>query len=285
MKSIFATLDFRTYLLEFYQEHKTANARFSWRVLSKKAGFTSPVFLKLVSEGKRNLGDASIDQVGEALELKDKELVFWHHLVLFNQANTAYLKQEHYLILRGMTGSIREFKIQQGFFDYYRFWYMPAIRELVTLYSFGMDFEKLGLSLIPSISATEAKNAVQTLERIGMIQKNKKGQWEQTQKAISSGTATDRLALLQYHKEMLRLSGDALDRFEKDDRFVSGMTLGVSKSCYDAILAETEAFRNRVLQLVHGDPHSDQVVQFSVQMVPMGAIPGHKLLQGKRRKI
>ena len=76
MKSIFETLDFRTYLLEFYQEHKAANARFSWRVFSKKAGFTSPVFLKLLSEGKRNLGEASIDQVGEALELKDKELEF-----------------------------------------------------------------------------------------------------------------------------------------------------------------------------------------------------------------
>jgi len=285
MKSIFKTLDFRAYLLEFYQEHKGTNALFSWRVLSKKAGFTSPVFLKLVSEGKRNLGDTSIDQVGEALELKDKELVFWHHLVLFNQATTAYLKQEHYLILRGMTGSVREYKIQHGFFDYYRYWYMPALRELVTLYPFGTDYEKLGLSLIPSISATEAKNGVLTLMRIGMIQKNKKGLWEQTQKAISSGTEIDRVSLLQYHREMLRLSSEALERFDKDDRFISGMTLGVSKSCYDAILAETEAFRNRVLQLVHGDPHSDEVVQFSLQIIPVATVPGHRLLQSKRRKI
>ena len=49
MKPLFEYLDYRQYLRDFYVEQK-AQRKFSFREFSKIAGFSSPVFIKLVIE-------------------------------------------------------------------------------------------------------------------------------------------------------------------------------------------------------------------------------------------
>ncbi|MCK9183263.1 MAG: TIGR02147 family protein [Fibrobacteraceae bacterium] len=279
MESIFNFLDYRAYILQYYLFHKQKHKGFSWRLLSHRAGFTSPVFLKLVAEGKRNLGLESIDAVGTALDLHGSEHSFWHHLVLFNQVTSSIEKQEHYLALHAMTGDIKSLKLMRGIQTFYGYWYIPAIRELISLYPFRDDFRLLADSLNPPISENEARYAVSVLVRLGLIRENQDGSWKQVPKALRSGTPLDRSVLLAYHREMLRLAGESLFKFDKNKRFVSSLTIGVSKECYEEILAETKAFKNKVLQLVHGDSHSDTVMQFCMQMFPLGVVPKDHFLK------
>src|SRR3954469_6473209 len=85
---VFEYSNYRSFLRDLYEFEKAAHRKFSFRYFSKQAGFSSPNFLKLVIEGKRNLSIESIARFAKALKLNKEEATFFRALVLFNQAST-----------------------------------------------------------------------------------------------------------------------------------------------------------------------------------------------------
>lgn len=65
MNSILQYQDYRRFLQDYY-DWKKRRSVFSWRDFSRMAGFTSPVFLKQVCEGKANLGKKATVKVADA---------------------------------------------------------------------------------------------------------------------------------------------------------------------------------------------------------------------------
>ena len=55
MNSIFSYIDYRKFLKDYYNSEKESKLYFSYRFFSQKAGIKSPVFLKEVYDGKKNL--------------------------------------------------------------------------------------------------------------------------------------------------------------------------------------------------------------------------------------
>jgi len=276
MKSVFAYIDFRVFLRDYYEWNKENTSYFSYRWFNQKAGIKSPAFLKLVIEGKRNLGDDGIEKFIKALGFQAKEALYFRKMVLFNQARTSEEKQEHYRTLRDLTGAVEESPLHKDAYQYYSAWYLPVLRELITLYPFGEDYKAVADSLFPPIGVKEAEDGVKLLSRMKLIRRSASG-WVQNEAAITSGPESDRVALLEFHRNMLRLSAEALDFLSKDQRHVSALTVGVSQSSYDAVIAEYHAFRERVLKLVHGDKESDRVLHLAFQAVPVAAVPGSEL--------
>jgi uncharacterized protein (TIGR02147 family) len=273
MQPIFEYLDFRSFLKDWFVEAKSKKKGVSYRWFSARAGIASPVFPKLVMEGERNLGNSGIEGFADAMNLAGKERSFWIHLVGFNQAKTSQAKQEHYAILSDLVYSIQEESIGNSSFRYYAKWFHPVLRELATLRNFHDRWEILGTWVIPPIQPQEAQEGIETLLALGLLEHDPQGQLIQTKKAITSGNPLARKALLEFHKTMLDHSAKILEELPKESRHVSGMTLGVSGPCYDAILAEYEAFRSRVLRLVHRDQNSDRVMHMGFQLIPVACDP------------
>jgi uncharacterized protein (TIGR02147 family) len=117
MDRIFAYIDYRKFLGDYYVDKKRTTRHFSHRYFAMKAGVKSPVLLKQVIDGKRNLTSLMIEKFAQALCLNKKESVFFRNLVLFNQARTAFDKQEHYSVLLSMIDAVSEHKLSA---DQYR---------------------------------------------------------------------------------------------------------------------------------------------------------------------
>ena len=100
MNSIYLYVDFREYLHDFYSEKKK-KSRFSFREFSRLAGFSSPVFIKLVIEGKANLRKASIVKLSNAMGLKKDDRRYFRNLVLFDRAKDLNKKMKYLEILKG----------------------------------------------------------------------------------------------------------------------------------------------------------------------------------------
>jgi len=92
MKDIFKYNRLRAFLAEFYQGKRKRPGFFSYRYFADRAGIKSPVFLKQVIDGERNLTRTMIEKFIHALNLNKKESVFFKNLVLFNQAKEAHEK-------------------------------------------------------------------------------------------------------------------------------------------------------------------------------------------------
>ncbi len=269
MKSVFQFIDFRRYLAYYYEEKKRTARHFSYRYFSQKAGINSSSFLKQIIEGRRKLTPQMTGKFCKALEFKSKEEVFFRHLVRFNQAKTASEKQEHYSILRSMAGQVKESPLKAGQYDYYNKWYIPVIRELVCLKSFGNDFGAIASCLRPPILPKEAKKALQLLLKLDIIRKNKDGNYKQTNEAISAGDNITSLALRSHIVDMAKHSEYALETFPKTERNISTITLGCSKATYDVLAAEIAAFKDRMKTIISQDKNNSRVYQLNIGLFPV----------------
>jgi uncharacterized protein (TIGR02147 family) len=269
MKPIFSYIDYREFLKDFYREKKEKTRCFSYRYFARKAGINSPNFLKQVIESKRNLTNQTIDKFIVALQISEKEACFFRHLVLFNQSKAAAEKQDHYTAMLSMMHTVREQRLTADQHEYYHHWYVSVIRELVCLRDFKDDYKKLSAAVSPAIGAREARFAVTLLLRLGMILKQADGTFRQTESAILSNSEVAHMAVRAFNREMLRKAETALDEIPREERNIYGVTVGLSKPCYDVLVAEMAAFRDRVVAIAAGDTGSSRVYQMNLQLFPL----------------
>jgi len=269
MNAIFSYINYRLFLRDYYEENKRKSRFFSYRYFAQKANINSPNFLKQIIDAKRNLTPLTIDKFITALKLNDKEGSFFRHLVLFNQARSANEKQQHYVMLLSMMHTVKEHRLTALQHEYYNHWYVPVVREIVSLYDFKGDYRNLAAAVIPSITVREARYAVKLLKKLRMIKELPHGTYRQTRTAIVSDSSVARMAVRSFNREMLRKAENAIDEIPVEERQIYGVTVGVSKECYDVLSAEMAAFRDRVVSIVNSDRQSDRVYQLHLQLFPL----------------
>jgi uncharacterized protein (TIGR02147 family) len=142
------------------------------------------------------------------------------------------------------------------------------------LYNFRGDYKDLAASVTPCISVREARYAVKLLKNLGMIEQLPDGTFRQTAAAIVSDSSVARMAVRSFNREMLRMAGSALDNIPIEERQIYGVTVGISKECYDVLAAEMAAFRDRVVAIVNGDTSSNRVYQMHLQLFPLSRVLG-----------
>jgi uncharacterized protein (TIGR02147 family) len=269
MERIFTYIDYRKFLSDYYDDKKKTTRYFSHRYFATRAGFKSPIFLRQIINGERNLTRPMIEKFAVALGLNKKETVFFSNLVLFNQAKTALEKQQHYTVLNSMIDSVSTHKLDSDAIRYYKKWYTSAIRELICLRDFHDNFRLLAQTLKPPITAREAQHSVELLLRLGLIVKTENGAYQQTNRAITSGDDEISLVRRAFNRNMAMLAGEALESFPVDQRDISGITIGISRPCYEVLAAELAAFKERVVSIVDRDTDSSRVYQFNFQLFPL----------------
>lgn len=269
MRSLFEYLDYRKFLADYYAFKKKANRTFSYRVFNVKAGISSPVFLKLVIDGKRNLGLSSIEKFIIALGLNKREGLYFKKLVLFDQTETPEEKQELYRALRSMRGTVSEKSLTSTQYDYFSNWYNAVIREIVTLYNFKDDFQLLAKTVRPEITCNEAKASVELLLKLKLLKKTSIGTYEQVNTAIVAEGDIGLIAIRHFNRCMLLNALKAIDEVEIGNRHISGLTMGISKQMHLIIRNEIETFKERIVKLVNQDRKSIGVYQLNVQFFPL----------------
>lgn len=92
---VFAYLDYRAFLRDYYRARKEAGRGFSYRSFSRRAELKSPNYLKLVIDGDRNLSTDMAKRFATACGLKGDEQRYFVDLVAFCQAQTVADRNEY----------------------------------------------------------------------------------------------------------------------------------------------------------------------------------------------
>jgi len=267
--SIFHYLDYRQFLRDWYLHAKASRGSFSFRSFSKKAGFQSTNFLKLVMDGDRNLTEESLVKFALALKLNKQEQEFFRNLVFFNQAKTHEQKNQYYAKLL-QSKKYSELKpIEKNQFEYYSTWYHPVIRELAVSKAFDGKSESIAKLLSPEVTTAQVERSLHLLENLGFIQKTPEGRYRQASQLISTGAEVSSLVIFNYHKLLLSLCDEVMDKVSGARRDVSTLTLGVAKGRIPQLKKKIQDFRQEVLKLVADDSEPDEVVQLNIQLFPL----------------
>lgn len=252
---------------------KETRPQFSYRYFSRIAGFSSPNFLKLVADGQRNLTPSSIPKFARGLGLDDHERDAFETLVLLTQAETDAERNRYYARLRKSAGPNSEARrVEAAQFDVYSQWYTLPIRELLLHPDFSEDPNWIARQLRPRIKPQEAKQALELLERVGLVTRDEAGKLHPSDAKISTGPKVRSLAVRNFHRAMLGLAADSLEKIPIDDRDVSGLTVSLTRTQYEDVRARIERFRREILDLIDDAPKTDEmsdVYQLGFQLFPL----------------
>ncbi len=271
LQSVYSYLNYREFLNDFYHFKKDQHKFYSFRLFSEKAGFKSPNFLKLVIDGQRNLTKESIFKVMKAVGFKKKEADYFENLVFFNQSKS--LEEKNHYLKPVMRQRKRQtvHNVEQDELKYFSQWYHPVIRELACSLDFQSDFKKLGRSVIPPISAKEAEDSVNLLLELGYIKQAKNGVHIMANTNVTTGPQIHSVAVSNYHREMITLASQSIERFSGNERNISSLTLNLSEQSIQTLVEKLNQVRQEMLLLAEEDKKANRVMQINFQMFPLSA--------------
>jgi uncharacterized protein (TIGR02147 family) len=266
---VFAYLDYRAFLADHYQ-HKKLNSRLSYRSFSRKAQLKSPNYLKLVIEGQRNLTQAMALRFAKACRLEAVESEYFLALVSFGQAQSLEERSLRYQDLKRFQHYRASFRLDVTQDTYHSRWYLPAIRELVTTASFREDPVWIADTLCPNISVEEAETALDTLQQLGLVQRDEAGCLRQASVSVSTGSDRVRsLHLKSYHRKMLEHAATSLERLPALQRDIAAVTLRMGPNGIQRLKERMQAFRRELMDLADAEADADQVIHVGMQLLPL----------------
>ncbi|MFP4600800.1 MAG: TIGR02147 family protein [Persicimonas sp.] len=269
---IWAYLDYRAFLRDYYEAAKQNVSAFSYRYFARKAGLSSPSFLRHVIRGERNIGD-TIDEFARGLELDDEEARFFELLVEFDQAESTDSKNQAFEKLAATRRFRQARRIDRGMFEYLSHWYYPAIREMVARPDFRDDPDWIAAELMPAIEPEQAKEALETLLDLGLVTRHRDGHLVRGEPSVTTGHEVRSLAIGNYHRQMLERAGESIERVPRDLRDLGAMTVCISKHTATDIKQRIHEFREIIFELCDADLCPEVVFQFNTQLFPMSRLP------------
>jgi uncharacterized protein (TIGR02147 family) len=269
MIDIFQYTDYRKYLSDFYEAEKNRNPHYSHRYIAQKVGFASSGFFSKILQEKTNISNDLALRFADFLKLKKTEAEYFGLLVFFNQAKSHADKKRWFeKIVAFSKSKVKIVQVSQ--YEFFQKWYYVAIRELLAFYKFSDDYQQLGKMVDPPISEAQAKKAIALLEKLDLIKKGEDGFYKQTDTLISTGYDVKSVAINNFQIATLDLAKESIDRFPKDERDISTLTLSFSKELYGIIHERLKGFRRDILELVKNDPNAvDRVYQVNFQIFPL----------------
>jgi uncharacterized protein (TIGR02147 family) len=267
METIYCYTDYRAFLRDAYAQAKNDIPAFSYRYFSRKAGFASPNFLKLVIEGKRNLSTESIPKFAQVFKLQRRARRFFEVLVLFNQAKDPDEQQLYYQQLLEFPEYCHAQELAQEQYEYLSHWYYPVVQDLVVLQDFEEDYQWISHKLGREVSPAQARKAIECLCRLGLLQRDADGLLKQAQQHVTTGDVVRGTAGYAYHQQMMDRAKTALHTQSPEKWEYGALTLAVNKKQLKLLKHAIRDFRKVVLNLTSQKGEiSEAVYQLNIQL-------------------
>jgi len=267
MKSVIEYEDYRSFMNDYYQWKKRTSA-FSWRDFTKKGGFTSPNYMKLVCEGKSGLSKNGIERAADAMDLVGAEREYFRQLVKFGQAKSDADKKAAYTEMKEIASAHKVRVLEGESVSFYESWKYPVLRELAPMMPGAKPLE-VAKACGGTFSAEEVRNALAFLTRAKFLKKTADDVYEQVDRSLQMSVAAMPVLVREMHKEMADFAKEAIEKYPIDERNFTGITMGIDDEDYAEILKELENCRKRIISIATAKKGGNRVYRLNMQMFPL----------------
>ncbi|NLG19389.1 MAG: TIGR02147 family protein [Fibrobacter sp.] len=266
MSNIYGYIDYIEYLQADYKKRKQKNSRYSYRAMAEKLGLNSSTVVRIMN-GKRGLSKSMIPRFSSYLQLSDKENRYFSQMVVFRAARSEHTRVAAYRELLALrNGRIKTISEKQ--YQFYEEWYYTAIREILRISDFKGDFDKLAQTLIPAITAPQARRAVDLLIKLGMVEKLSSS-YSVTSANISTGEVWESAAVHNFQCAVAQKALEALEELPREERDFSTMTMCYSSKGIQKAKEILKRTREELTRIEEADEEKDRVFQINLQLFPL----------------
>ncbi len=273
---IFRHHDYREFLRVWFEYLKKEKKEISLRWVAKKAQL-SCAYLPLVLNGQRKLSSRALEKLGPWMDLKEEELSYLSLLRTLSDGDTSDIRKAALQRLQKF-GAYQQLNTNEmEVFRYLTKWYYVAIREMAQLPDFLAEPEWISARLEGRVTIPEAREAIEFLTQNGYLKIKKNNRAEATQKELECMGGVYRLALTQFHHEMLQVASDIFTTDSKTPRRIEGYTMAFPKDKLDAVGNIISDAINSIQKLSQSQKSPDSVYHVAFMAVPLTS-------QGKETK-
>lgn len=272
-------IDYRKFLADYISECKSENPSYSMRAFAARLECNPGQFQRIL-KGERNLTAALAVEIGKVVKLTRKEKRYFELLVSFNHAKKQS-EREYYFdqMQQFLKANIKQIRCDQ--YQLYSHWYYLVIREMLSIHEVR-DFSdeqcrRLSKILTPSVAPSEVHEALETLLKLGVIDKKEDGCYRAADAFTASGTLVPQVITNRFLLEFNDLAQRAVDNIAKDERRLSTLTFSVSANNYRKISERIDEFRREILGMVASDDSElDRVYHMNLHFFPVSRIAKEK---------
>jgi uncharacterized protein (TIGR02147 family) len=259
--------DYRDYLKDLYEYRKNEYPRYSYRKLASDFGFKPTNFFYLIIQRKRNLSFEALHRILAFSKFNAKDKRYFKALVNYNQADDpsekeSFLKELHKIKVK------KSNIISESQFSYFKNWYTPVIRELISLKGFVPNLSWISKKIVPKLTESNIKDTLTVLEKLNMIKRVGR-KWVQLERHLATSIEVTSEILGRYHEQLLGLSMASLE-YDPNDRDIGSMTMSLSRDQFDWMVRRVREFREEVQEeLRKQDESPSMVYQLNMQLFPV----------------
>jgi uncharacterized protein (TIGR02147 family) len=267
--------DYQLYLKDYFAARKKLDSTFSFQTAAEIIGIKYKSFIhKIVNGGKKNLSQGLSFKLSQLLEHDKRESEYFHNLVCFNQTESIDEKNYYYEKLHSLIRPTRRVNLQRNQFDYFSSWYIPVLRELITMPSFDGNLSTLAKQMVPTITLKECKKGIEILKELHLIEEKSDGVFIQKDFALNGGPEIRNLAIRNFQLETLDLAKNALKNQPIAHREIGTSTFGINQDGMDSLVKLLRKQKMEIIDLISNfDENCDRVYQLNQQLFPLSKIP------------
>jgi uncharacterized protein (TIGR02147 family) len=268
--NLFDYFDYREFLHDYYLFHKRKNSAYSYRLFARKAKLGSPNYLKLVVDGKRRITDRTIFQFARGLGLSRDEEKYFRELVMYQEVSDPDSKELHLRsLLKYQEKQRTPTALKADRIKYLLDWHHAVIRELVLSKDFKEDPIWIAKRLGNKITETQAKESLDLLVRLQILQRNAEGRLEQREPLLTSSEEVPSHVIRSLHRTYLRKAINSIFAVPVEKRELSGLVISIPSHRLREIKEELKEFRKKLNRKYGLDRDGDDVFFVGLYLFPV----------------
>lgn len=262
---------YRSYLLEWFRRRR---GRPSQRAFARDVA-CSPSLLTHILKGRRTLGPQRARRWSRRLGLGEEEARLFSHMVEVDDHTDPQVRQAAASAVRAARGFRRANARRRAAASLFTQWWVPAIYELSRLAGFQPEPDWVVAQVRPSITLTQAREALDTLTELGLIGAEEAPPMV-TPHEVFDGSDGLAKALLQWHRELDAVSRDHLSVVPPTARHAGAVTFAADQATWEAVRDLANAFERQVIDHAQACEQPDRVLQLLVRAFPLAGPDVHK---------
>lgn len=266
--NIFEYHDIVQFLNDWIGYLRKTKGDFSLRQFSKNSNIALG-YTNMILKRERALTEKAFFKIAPNLHLDKEEQKFLNLLRVVGQSEDSHARldavEQMMSFKKYKTANIPENRT----FEYLTKWYYVAIYEMYNITNFEPSPVSIQSRLKKKISISEIEQAIKFLKDHKFIMQNPNGTWSQSGTFLDCKEGVFKVSLAQFHKQMLDLAHESITETKREDRYIMGQTMAVSRENFEQIKQIIQQAMNSINELNKNSLEKDNVYHVEVAAFPL----------------
>ncbi|MBK8803960.1 MAG: TIGR02147 family protein [Fibrobacteres bacterium] len=271
MRSIFEYLDYRDLLRDAFEQRKAKSPLYGYRMMAEALGQdTSNIFRILQKDA--HLPARCQSRAIEYLGLTGRSAEYFVLLIAYARERDS--RARHDILDKAMAlRDVASRDLVDKELAYFREWWIVAVRSMVEVMEGRVQPAVIASRLRPPIPEADVTKALDLLLELSLVKKASSGRLVLTEAHLNAGGSEKTEAVRHFQRQILALAAESLERFPREERDVSTLTLAVDQEAFKEIREMLREFRQQIQKRVEESLQPDRVMQLSMAFFPLASAP------------